>query len=225
VLLLPYPRLRLPVSDVEGRRKLFKNLEYVSQTIFRLIIQGGENALDDYLGARGRLYMGGAVWVADQDGKLPAREPFWRVETVPHVTVDRVAQSSAYYQVGQVRFAPACGLYIVCREQETGAAAGLFELLQRLGDSGLGGRRSRGLGQFTVHMAPELNVSDVSDAQRLVLLSRYRPSPAELASGVLGTDASYQLASVGGWLQTSDITAAAQRRRNVRLLTEGSSFT
>src|SRR5439155_25480970 len=39
VLLLPCPRLRLPLRDAEGRRKLFKNLAYVSPTIFRLILE------------------------------------------------------------------------------------------------------------------------------------------------------------------------------------------
>lgn len=224
VLLLPYPRLKLPLSEGVGKRKLFKHLEYVSPTIFRLIIEQ-DTALEQYLTQRGRLFMGGQVWIAKEDGAIPKEEAFWSMESTPHVTVDRVAHTSAYYQTGHVRFAPGCGLYVLCHEQTPDGAAGLLELLHRLGDSGLGGRRSRGLGQFTVSRDPnDLVFPDASEPRRLVLLSRYRPSEAELRAGVLGPDASYQIVNLSGWLQTthSGRATAAQRRRNVRLLSEGS---
>ncbi len=229
VVLLPSPRLRLPLRDAEGRRKRFKNLAYVSPTIFRLILEQGTNTLEEYLdtqngsnGAKGALYMGGKVWVANEDGAIPRHEAFWNVDTTPHVTVDRLRESSAYYQVGQVRFAEGCGLYVLCQERHPGAAAGLLDLLQRLGDSGIGGRRSQGLGAFAVEPPTTLDLPSIANPQRMVLLSRYRPSPAELEDGVLGIDASYDLVRVGGWLQTPDPDTAAQRRRNVRLLSEGS---
>lgn len=230
VLLLPCPRLRLPLhDDVEGRRKLLKNLAYVSPTIFRLILEQGEHTLEEYLnwadgsaGAKGALLMGGQVWAAHADGTFPRHDAFWHVDTTPHVTVDRLRESSAYYQVGQVRFAETCGLYVLCQERHPSAADGLLELLQRLGDSGLGGRRNQGLGAFAVAAPTTLELPVINDPQRLVLLSRYRPSAAEIAGGVLGKDASYDLVRVGGYLQTPDSNTAAQRRRNLRLLSEGS---
>ena len=230
MLLLPCPRLRLPLrDDVEGRRKLLKNLAYVSPTIFRLILEQGKDTLEEYLnqsngsaGAKGALHMGGQVWVAHADGDLPRHDSFWNIDTTPHVTVDRLRESSAYYQVGQVRFAEKCGLYVLCQERHPGAADGLLELLQRLGDSGLGGRRNQGLGAFAVEAPATLDLPVIADPQRLVLLSRYRPSAAELNGGVLGADASYDLIRVGGWLQTPDANTAAQRRCNLRLLSEGS---
>ncbi|HEX9372139.1 MAG TPA: type III-A CRISPR-associated RAMP protein Csm4 [Roseiflexaceae bacterium] len=227
VPLLPYPRLRLPVSDdaIAQHPKLGKKLKYVSPAIFRLILAQQSGALDDYLptsgAGKGRLAMGGAVWAAAEDGELP-EAPFWKVDTMPHVTVDRARHASQYYEVGQVYFRAGCGLYVICRERAPGAASGLGELLQRLGDGGLGGRRSRGLGQFSVEGPQDLDLPEAGGAARLALLSRYRPGRAELAAGVLGEGAAYDLVRVGGWLQTPDVEQAAQRRRNVRLLSEGS---
>jgi len=230
VLLLPCPRLRLPLrDDVEGRRKQLKHLAYVSPTIFGLILEQGEDTLEEYLnradgrpGAKGALHVGGQVWVAHADGKLPPHDAFWHVATTPHVTVDRLRESSEYYQVGQVRFAAACGLYVLCQERHPGAADGLLDLLRRLGDSGLGGRRNNGLGAFAVEAPTTLELPAIDDPKRMVLLSRYRPSLAELNGGVLGQNASYDLVRVGGYLQTPDSSVAAQRRRSLRLLSEGS---
>ena len=237
VLLLPCPRLRLPLrDDVEGRRKLFKRLSYVSPTIFRLILEQGEDTLEEYLPdaiggreARGSVLMGGQVWVAHDDGELPPLDgdlsggrTFWQFDTVPHVTVDRLRHSSNYHQVGQVRFAEGCGLYLLCQERHTGATAELADLLQRVGDSGLGGRRSQGLGAFAVEPQTTLDLPEASNPDRMVLLSRYRPSQPEISGGVLEEPASYDLVRVGGWLQSPDANTAAQRRRSLRMLNEGS---
>lgn len=220
--LLPAPRLRLPLKDydMQQRRKLSKKLAYVSPTIFNRII-ADDRALAQYLNDA-NFHMGDQVWIAPEDisGEIP-RSSFWSVDGVPHVTVDRIQQASNYFEVGQVRFAEGCGLYVLCRERWTGAAAELGELLAELGERGLGGRRSSGLGQFTVEAAPPLDLGTAPNPQRMVLLSRYRPSPAELQAGVLGEQASYHLDRVGGWLQGPAGTAD-QRRRAVRLLTEGS---
>ncbi len=228
ILLLPRPQLRLPVNDLEGQRKLFKNLAYVSPTIFRLIIAGEAGSLTPYLHkSHGTRLMGGKVWIAHEDGTLPTVsgrpiEQVWSIDTIPHVTVDRIQDSSTYFQVGQVRFAPGCGLYLMCQERTAGAANGLATLLQRLGDSGLGGRRSYGLGHFNVERGSDLTLPDVAQPERMILLSRYRPSPVELHNQVLGANASYELVRVGGWLQTSDQDTVSQRRRTVRLVKEGS---
>jgi CRISPR-associated protein Csm4 len=229
VPLLPCPRVRLPLSDVEGHSKRVKKLAYVSPTIFAHIVAASgtdDTSLDAYLPTEGQpgkgsLYMQDKVWIAHTDGQVPDA-PFWKVETIPHVTVDRLRDSSAYYQVGQVFFAPACGLYVLCQERTTGAAAALYDLLQWLGDRGLGGRRSYGLGQFTVEEPTHLSLPAVAHPQRAVLLSRYRPAPAELTDGVLGEQASYNLIQVSGWLQSDAPQTTAQRRRTVRLLSEGS---
>ncbi len=228
VILLPRPQLPLPISPgrLEGElklAKLAKKLRYVSPTIFRLILAQQPGALDPYLpgGSAGQLAMDGAVWAAHDDGALPQEEAFWRIASMPHVAVDRAQSASNYYETGQVHFAPGCGLALLCQERSPGAAAELHDLLTRLGDSGLGGRRSYGLGQFRPEPATPLDLVTSAEPRQMVLLSRYRPSPAELAGGVLGEGAAYDLVQVGGWLQ-SPADVPIQRRRSVRMLAEGS---
>ncbi|MBX0330705.1 type III-A CRISPR-associated RAMP protein Csm4 [Oscillochloris sp. ZM17-4] len=227
VQLLPRPQLRIPISESAGSKWL-KRLEYVSPTIFGMIAAGGDATLDPYLKDQGRLLMGGKVWVAHADGALPVHEngmpieTFWQVEQNPHVAVDRGQATSNYFQVGKVSFAKDCGLYLLAEERQLGAADSLLALLRYLGDSGLGGRRSAGQGQFTVERAEVPTMPTPESPQRMVLLSRYRPSGAEIADKVFGRQASYGLVRVGGWLQSPTSTAAAQRRMNLRMLSEGS---
>jgi CRISPR-associated protein Csm4 len=227
VQLLPRPQLRIPISERAGSKWL-KRLEYVSPTIFGLIVAGGNDTLDPYVEKQGRLLMGGKVWVAHADGALPTLEngtpveKFWQIDQIPHVAVDRGQASSNYFQVGKVTFAHGCGLYLLCAERQPGAADTLTTLLRFLGDSGLGGRRSTGQGQFTLERTEAPTLLAPENPQRMVLLSRYRPSRAEIADHVFGPQASYGLVRVGGWLQSPVSTAAAQRRKNVRMISEGS---
>ncbi len=55
-----------------------------------------------------------------------------------------------------------------------------------------------------------------------MLLSRYLPTLQELQAGVLSAGTAYDLARVGGWLQSNDPRVHAQQRRDVHLLLEGS---
>jgi CRISPR/Cas system CSM-associated protein Csm4 (group 5 of RAMP superfamily) len=55
---------------------------------------------------------------------------------------------------------------------------------------------------------------------RVMTLARYLPQDQEVAAGVLGPEASYELVQIGGWLHSPD--AAAQRRRRVRMIETGS---
>ncbi len=220
VPLLPRPRLWPPQPHLAEWRSQFQQLAYVSPTIFQLMIDGAQTTLTTYLHERGRLAMGGTVWIAHEDGTVPA-EPFWQITSPTRLIIDRGNPTSSTFQVGQVSFAPECGLYLICQERHAAAAANLGELLERLGDSGLGGRRSYGLGQFRVAAATAPPLPHVPTPQRLVLLSRYRPTRAELAEDILGIGASYELIQIGGWSQGTP-NATVQRRSSLRMISEGS---
>jgi CRISPR-associated protein Csm4 len=227
VPLLPLPLLPPPPATEQhaGERKLFKKIRFVSPSIFRALLEG--RSLRDFLpdrnGKISRALQGGSVLLSSEDEsggshdvpELADNAPIWSNENIPHVAVGRVNNASQYYETGDVRFAAGCGLAVLVQ----GDVSILMPLLQLLGESGLGGRRSKGLGQFTPVVSGTLDLPDPS-SQRLVLLSRYLPSSDELAAGVLGQVASYQLVDVGGWLYTP--SSIAQRRRSVRLLSEGS---
>lgn len=235
VLLLPRPLVSIaPLFSNTLRkqhetlwRKLDKRLAYVSPTIFRAIIAGKQGALDAYMPndskhPMGRLMMHDSVWVATEDGVLPDKtEQFWVHHTTPHAVVDRSDDGVSPYHLGQVMFAPGCGLYLLCQERTPGSAANLYNLLQRLGDSGLGGRRSIGMGMFQVETPASIELSTPEEATGMVLLSRYNPTRSELSANALGQRARYTTEVVGGWLQSLNPAIGAQQRRAVRLINEG----
>lgn len=225
-LLFPVPRQ--PAADAlrSGKRKQFKKIRYVSQRIFTELLAG--RRLLDYLsddGAEGLLYQDGSVLIhrADQPRLDPSSATeatrLWQVERVDHVTVDRTRAASQYYAVGQVRFRAGCGLYVLAACDHEQARTQLHAWLQRLGHAGLGGRRSKGLGQFEVEHSGALRLPDSQGAHHALLLSRYIPTPTELQQGVLGAGAAYDLERVSGWLFSPGLPA--QMRKTIYLLRTG----
>lgn len=235
--LFPMPRLQMKYTAWDGQHsvKLFKKLAYVSPTILRRIL--ANQNIDDWLPSeakpetsRGRFLQGGAVWIdADEAAQLPdgfqnlpinqmkdAR--FWSIGTVPRVTIDRITNQSNIYQVGRTFFAPECGLWLLAdiRYYEDR----LDEVLNHLGDTGIGGERSAGYGSFDLYQIPVPKIPSLNNSPQAMTLSRYNPTLEELEQGVLGEGASYELIDVGGWL--SAIGAAGQRRKRVRFIEAGS---
>jgi CRISPR-associated protein Csm4 len=214
----------LPPADNEvqkrGERKKFKNLRFVSLSLFTHLLAGG--SLREVLEAgetRAVALQGGRVLIDAAEfaslGWNGEKRPIWRVESMPHVAIDRVNSSSAYYETGQVRFNQGCGLAVLA----TGDTGLLHALLVELGQAGLGGRRSKGLGQFTVEPPTMIELPSAT-SERLVMLSRYLPTGGELQAGVLGEHAAYGLEHVNGWLYAPGTTP--QRRKPVWMLGAGS---
>jgi len=150
----------------------------------------------------------------------------WTSGAVDRVTVDRATSGSAVYRIGRTVYADGCGLWFGARWEGAPDATALAELetmLALLGDSGLGGERSVGYGQFTASRSGEdLSLPDVEPGGAALTLSRYLPKPSELP-GALRGQAAYRLDPVAGWLGAPG--QPARRRRQARMLTEGSAFT
>jgi CRISPR-associated protein Csm4 len=234
VCFLPRPLIPLAGEDEAEQidPKLSKKVEWVSWRRMEDILNGDTPPRVE---ARD-LLMGGRIWVKEEDrlelenqfGMLPSRFRIWSAgaeETIPRVTVDRIDNSPALYYQGQVRFAPGCGLYILAvfdPEQEETYRPAVTHGLSLLGELGLGGRRSTGLGHFqlseseldeTIEQPPE--TGDVYH----MLLSLYHPRQDEVATGVL-SGARYKLLTRRGWFFS--LADTGQRRRSVRMLAEGS---
>ena len=235
LLLFPMPRLRVTLSDDSrpGTAKTLKALQYVSPTILAHLLAG--DAMDTWLPQEGKATQGvllqdGRVWIARPEiERLPAdwhkREDdalkattIWKTQRVPRVTVDRANNSSQIYHVGRTTFAPGCGLWMLADLTDDGRA--FDELMLYLADSGLGGERSAGYGAFTVEPVNPPDLPPSRRASRVMTLSRYNPTEEELAGGVLGEGASYELVDVGGWLASPE--GPAQRRKRVRMIEAGS---
>ncbi|HEY73861.1 MAG: type III-A CRISPR-associated RAMP protein Csm4 [Anaerolineaceae bacterium 4572_32.1] len=165
-------------------------------------------------------------WLTGEEGRQWLREQkVWQSTPVDRVTVDRVASASAIYRIGRTVYAPGCGLWFGAQWPDgidTGAQTQLETLLSYLGDRGLGGERSVGYGQFTWETGALPNLPGHAPDGPALTLARYLPRKEELPAVLQGDDASYRLAAVAGWLNAPG--HRAQRRRQVRVLTEGSVF-
>jgi len=129
------------------------------------------------------------------------------------------------FQIGRTDYTPNCGLWFAVQwpgAEDPTARTRVETLLTHLGDRGLGGERSVGFGQFTWAAGAAMPDAPEPTAGGAALsLSRYLPRPEELPGALQGS-AAYRLVAVSGWLQSPG--REARRRRQVRLLTEGSVF-
>jgi CRISPR-associated protein Csm4 len=177
------------------------------------------------------LLQGGVLWVhpfdrqelAGQFGDLH-RFRLWaegQAGVRPRVTVDRQQSLSTLYHMGQVYFRQGCGFYLLVDDKGPDGAAHrcyLESALHTLGELGLGGRRSVGLGQFDIGPAQEVSPPAASVPEAHLLMSLYHPARDEVGGGIL-KGARYELIVRRGWIFSPD--DASQRRRSVRMLAEG----
>ena len=221
IQLLPVPMLPPLPSDQQnpGERKQFKKVRFVSSEIFINLLAGTYSLSHYFQPTNGVALQNGSVLVSQAEfsaNKWAVEDPLWKIESIPHVAVDRWSNASAYYETGQVRFAEGCGLAILA----LGDIKQLMSLLHQVGIDGLGGRRSKGVGMFE----PELQTTSLNlpaaTSDSVIVLSRYLPSAAELAAGVLDLPAAYSLEDVTGWMYSP--AAKAQRRKAIWMIGVGS---
>ncbi|WP_322488529.1 type III-A CRISPR-associated RAMP protein Csm4 [Chloroflexus sp.] len=231
--LLPRPLLPLRLAETATvQAKQLKKLRYLSPELFAAACRG------EALPATIIALQQGKVWLTEAEARrLPtpwrpaANEsdeawrkrlkvtPLWQIEATPHVTLDRLSAASAYYEVGRVVFASAVGLHVLVAFHDPAAQPVFEQLLTLLGESGLGGKRSSGYGAFAWQRSVPLTLELPGPHRHAVLLSRYLPTPDELAL-VRNPRSTYQLVSSSGWfLATNGVT---YRRQTVMMVSEGS---
>lgn len=205
--------------------KDLKRVRYVSEKIFRMLLSG--TSLGEVYAAKGctRLQKGKVLVHDSEESTLPEKvangeAPIWMMDTRPRVTIDRVNSSSTLYHTGRTVFGPECGLWfgVFWQERTAKGETELKELLDDLGDAGIGGDRSSGFGHALITFEGTCELPDALGGP-WVSLGRYLP--AEDESGALTSpQAAYSIETVGGWVDSPG--SKAERRRSVRLLAEGS---
>jgi len=254
VLFFPKPLVpgKLTQETSQDHGKTLKEVEFVSQSIFTVWLNN--EALDGYLKDDENFLHGGDLWVMPAERK--ALEAFrnedtgqvqlWKSDPVPRVTVDRVTSRSAVYQAGRVRYRRVkledgelrAGLWVLVDGLADEQVGWLTKLFTVLGDSGIGGERSAGYGQFDLDgpsmdsgRGPSINSgrgpADFAGFgiqgrdERWLTLAPYHPRSDELGEdGVLGKDSAYTLLLRRGWVASPE--GMSLRRPLVRMLGEGS---
>jgi CRISPR-associated protein Csm4 len=116
-----------------------------------------------------------------------------------------------------LRFADAGGLWCAFTDFGEGWSADrIYDYLDVLGDSGIGGERSGGHGQFIVSHRQQLSRPDVRNG-RFITLAHYNPLQGEKA--VLNSGAAYNLVDRRGWMSSPD--RSSLRRKSVKMVAAG----
>lgn len=236
VRFLPKPRFaRLP----GGLGKEYKRVEWVSEGIFRRLLQNHapNNLLALWQESRAdasNMLQAGNVWATGEersqlqkhlDGWSEEEGMIWQRQRMPRVAIDRQQQKSNLFHVGRVHFAPGCGLWLLASGENDWLDA-TWAALRLLGDSGIGGRRSRGHGAFSPSVAEGWSdlLSSTDNTEKTVgdyevLLGRLAPAPDQM-DRLRAPGSSYSLVTVGGWSDGSRGPALIRQRLN--MLAEGS---
>ena len=223
VRFLPKPQLALPSPPPDDARKRLRQTRWVSFGLFQAWLSGqlpGDAFTPEaFLPAV-------AAWLLPSESRALPRSftrdgiPLWVRDVVPRVAIDRVTSASQVFRSGRLRFGPESGLFVLVEWRDASWRPLVETALAELGQLGLGGLRSTGHGQFTLEPGEESDVPEQEQPVGLVTLSLYAPTRHELAAGVLGPAARYDLVLRGGWIASPD--GSSYRRRELRMISEGS---
>lgn len=143
---------------------------------------------------------------------------------VPRVQLDRVTAASGIYHAGMIVFSPGAGLYCLIKSENQEVVHGLEAAFRWLGETGLGGMRSLGLGLFEPEWQRaegkwQLLLEDNKKAKTRCLLSLYHPSEKEINLSLNGSY--YEIIERRGW-SSSPFAPGQVKRKSCRMFAEGS---
>jgi CRISPR-associated protein Csm4 len=168
----------------------------------------------------------GAAFATEQLAEVPSllAQVFYR-ELIPRVALGRENAVSEIFHVGVIRFTPEAGLYILLHLGDETMLAKLLAAFELLGELGVGGERTYGLGRFTAEFTPADEVWQAlveTDGPRYLTLSLSCPSAEDLRR--LDERCAYGLIERKGWIHSS-YTYRQLKRKSVAMFSEGSVFT
>ena len=201
-------------QDTEGRSKESKRVQFVSQSIFQEIVSGKAPPF-----AKEHLINAEKVWVSP-DEKAGLKDPdIWKTATRPRVTIGAQNAGSEIWHVQTVQFNKNCGLWFAADFNGNDETKQKIETLLRvLGDSGIGGERNAGYGQFEFAKA-ECKIPSVENSKQFVTLSPICPKSSDQLEHLLKGDIAYTLSQCSGRVGAF---GSGARRKRVNMFAEGS---
>lgn len=136
----------------------------------------------------------------------------------------RGLEQSEPYRVESFFFNADCGLYIIVGSKTKEELTYIEELLESLSYSGIGGKRSLGMGRFSIKKSKLPSILETGlqlKTSKYLLLSVALPQKDELAS-VLNGKEGYQLLKRSGFIFSD--SCADRRKRDLYVFSAGSYF-
>lgn len=207
----------LPRPRIVSAGGVARRARWVTAAILGRLLQGGDLSGED--DERHFLPESGAWMSTAERGAAVPPLPWWTVDQVPRVSLDRATQASAVYRCGRAIYRAEAGLYFLVDWRERAWEPAFDAALAYLADGGIGGERSAGHGQFRLRTHDRFEIPDVPDAPTRFTLGLYHPTRTEVAAGALADPACFDLEARGGWMAGSGRNGVW--RRSVRMLAEG----
>ena len=218
-IFFPLP-VRKPVRQLDDR-KLLRQVSFIDRTAYRWLF-GAE-------GSSREPRRFGELLGAGLDGHELARP--WEVQSRSRVTVDRRSGASALYESAATHFAlpgssngTASRVIpgVVALVADEAVLKHLTICLRVLGEAGIGGERSSGMGRFELLGPHACELPVTANPAAGPTLSLCWPSPADLAAGAFELDETrgYRVVERGGWIASEAWNG--WRSRRVAMLAEGS---
>ncbi|TXT61147.1 MAG: putative RAMP superfamily DNA repair protein [Promethearchaeota archaeon] len=213
--------------------KTYKKIRFVSKHLLNAFLNNDDEYLHkNFMNENGKLkrknlIQNGQVWLSEAEKELiPYTEDLWKIQRSPRVVIDRSTKNTSIFHYSRIHFHKGkTGLYLLIDnlKKNENIAEELITKFRYLGDTGLGGERSTGNGQFSVMLNKsgklfhiELDQGDNS-SKRFLSLSLFLPKEEEINNNLIGDNNYYSIINRKGW-----ISGTSYRRRNINMITEGS---
>lgn len=200
--MIPKPMLYVEpkVKGISEQKKKYKKIQFIP-------VEQLEDFLDGTTDLDGEIFKGYGTYMQQSMVNVRNNE-----ETLP-------------YRVGTFYFSENCGLYIIVAYESESEKTLAENLLEGLSYTGIGGKKSVGLGKFNLlrgKMSKCMQEHLERDSNKKILLSVALPRDEELECALNG--ASYQLSKRSGFVASSDYADEWRKKKELFVSVSGSCF-
>ncbi len=206
-------------DTTDNARKKIKKVRFISQSIFQDIVAGNSQNFD-----KENLINGENIWVSAEEKEqlkksIDEKLNIISTSTRPRVTIGAQNAGSEIWHVETVQFNTNCGLWFAAQFDSDATKQKVETLLRVLGDSGIGGERNAGYGQFTFEPITNFQLPATEDSTQFVTLSPICPKSPEQLEHLRKGDSAYTLTPLTGWVGSP---GTHKKRKKVNMFAEGS---
>ena len=176
-------------------------------------------------------YVALSMWQSYMDGDIDLEEELSLERSIGKYMIKTSArvrgeENTLPYCVGTYVFSENAGLYIVLGYDGDSEREFFYDLLDGLSYSGIGGRRSSGLGRFEAKHGKMPNALETAlnrEADRYMTLSVSLPLESEIEQSV--HNASYIMKKRSGFVESTDYADTPMKKKDLYMFAAGSCFT
>ncbi len=199
----PYIRIKDNSDGTSTLKKQYKKMNYVAMSKWDEYLAGSLNPNDEIA--------------------LEKKIGWYKTET--HCAI-RGLDETKPYRIGSYVFSDQAGLYIIYGYDNEDAKDLFYNLLDKLSFSGIGGKRSSGLGRFEIYtgkMSEDIKNRLETGNEAFISLSVSLPKDDEISDVM--PDARYMLEKRSGFVESVSYSDRYMRKKDLFMFAAGSFFT